>query len=415
MKKTESLLFDTRLVKIPDVLTKTSMNQFHHPLLAIVGLQYRYNLSKELTQRNLTQRNLNADGTQTKRHFTNKSSFGQSILTFARFTCTILIACCAMTSFINGTTSPSVLFTDIGSIGNRQALSSVIIATSWLVISALLIEQYMSKLPLGRSVRGVSVLVAAVESRNMVSTTLQTALICGFAVLCLVCQYAGEYRHVINSSTSTSTATTTSTSEIKSKVKHIIRKATKSLRIVFLTIGTRGDVQPFVALGRALLKAGHRPVITTHKNFQKFIEDNGIEFQYCGTEMDQPGLLGKAATGSNVYAWFREALKKITEPLYMTVNTHMYESCINCDMIVSTGHTVGQAMDFAEKLQCLHWCCRLTPHEWFTRSFGAHSQRGSSCCGCINLFHHYKYWGDVGRAYGEANIASLQHTFRNGK
>jgi UDP:flavonoid glycosyltransferase YjiC (YdhE family) len=383
----------------------------HHALLATVGLVRRYRLSKELQQRDITRARLSTDGAKTVRHFTKKSSFGQLILTLARFCCAILIAGGAAASVLNDTARLDVLFVDLGSAPNLRVLCLLLVALSWVVLSALIVEQWFSRLPLGRSVRAVALLVACIDSYaatsvNTLPTTqssVMISLLWGFAALCMVCQYSGEYRHVVDWKRNVDGADANNAN---------IRKASKSLRIVFLTIGTRGDVQPFVALGRALLKAGHRPVITTHNNFRSFIEENGIEFQYCGTEMDQPGLLGKAATGSNVYAWFREALKKITEPLYMTVNTHMYKACVGCDMIVSTGHTVGQAMDFAEKLNCLHWCCRLTPHEWFTRSFGAHSQRGSSCCGCWNLVHHYKYWSDVGTAYGEANIASLQQKFR---
>ncbi|CAF1173774.1 unnamed protein product [Rotaria sordida] len=48
--------------------------------------------------------------------------------------------------------------------------------------------------------------------------------------------------------------------------------------IVLLIVGTRGDVQPFVALGRVLLAAGHRVRLATHETFRKFVRGNGLEF-----------------------------------------------------------------------------------------------------------------------------------------
>ena len=38
----------------------------------------------------------------------------------------------------------------------------------------------------------------------------------------------------------------------------------KAKHIVFLTIGSRGDVQPFIAFGRHLLQFGHTVTIATH-------------------------------------------------------------------------------------------------------------------------------------------------------
>ncbi|CAF3176105.1 unnamed protein product [Rotaria sp. Silwood2] len=48
--------------------------------------------------------------------------------------------------------------------------------------------------------------------------------------------------------------------------------------IVLLIVGTRGDVQPFIALGQVLLAAGHRIRLATHETFRKFVRGNGLEF-----------------------------------------------------------------------------------------------------------------------------------------
>ncbi|CAF0894317.1 unnamed protein product [Adineta steineri] len=48
--------------------------------------------------------------------------------------------------------------------------------------------------------------------------------------------------------------------------------------ILLMIVGTRGDVQPFIALGQVLLKAGHRVRLATHETFRKFVRGNGLEF-----------------------------------------------------------------------------------------------------------------------------------------
>ncbi|UJR08606.1 hypothetical protein I4U23_012865 [Adineta vaga] len=50
------------------------------------------------------------------------------------------------------------------------------------------------------------------------------------------------------------------------------------LAIVILIVGTRGDVQPFIALGQALRTAGHRVRLATHETFRSFVRGNGLEF-----------------------------------------------------------------------------------------------------------------------------------------
>lgn len=59
------------------------------------------------------------------------------------------------------------------------------------------------------------------------------------------------------------------------------------------TIGSRGDVQPYIALGLRLIKDGHKVVIITHSwstitntltsdEFKKWIEGYGIEHRQAG-------------------------------------------------------------------------------------------------------------------------------------
>ncbi|KAG5252148.1 sterol beta-glucosyltransferase UGT80A [Salix suchowensis] len=50
------------------------------------------------------------------------------------------------------------------------------------------------------------------------------------------------------------------------------------LQIVMLIVGTRGDVQPFIAIGKCLQDYGHRVRLATHSNFKEFVVTAGLEF-----------------------------------------------------------------------------------------------------------------------------------------
>ncbi|GAB1195620.1 hypothetical protein APSETT444_004882 [Aspergillus pseudonomiae] len=72
-----------------------------------------------------------------------------------------------------------------------------------------------------------------------------------------------------------------------------------NLNIVIQVVGSRGDVQPFVALGKELQKHGHRVRLATHLSFQQDVTDKGLEFFNIGGNPEElmafmvhnPGLL----------------------------------------------------------------------------------------------------------------------------
>nr|WP_246505558.1 glycosyltransferase [Coralloluteibacterium stylophorae] len=47
---------------------------------------------------------------------------------------------------------------------------------------------------------------------------------------------------------------------------------------MILTLGSHGDVQPYVALGRGLAAAGHAPSLCTSLHFEPFVRAHGLEY-----------------------------------------------------------------------------------------------------------------------------------------
>lgn len=50
------------------------------------------------------------------------------------------------------------------------------------------------------------------------------------------------------------------------------------LNIVIQVVGSRGDVQPFIALGNELQRYGHRVRLATHNVFEAFVTSSNLEF-----------------------------------------------------------------------------------------------------------------------------------------
>ncbi|KAH7068796.1 hypothetical protein BKA63DRAFT_556209 [Paraphoma chrysanthemicola] len=71
------------------------------------------------------------------------------------------------------------------------------------------------------------------------------------------------------------------------------------LNIVIQVVGSRGDVQPFVALGQELQKYGHRVRLATHNAFESFVLESNLEFFPIGGDpkelmaymVKNPGLI----------------------------------------------------------------------------------------------------------------------------
>ncbi|RCH84061.1 Sterol 3-beta-glucosyltransferase, partial [Rhizopus stolonifer] len=79
----------------------------------------------------------------------------------------------------------------------------------------------------------------------------------------------------------------------------VYKKPDKSLFFTCITIGTRGDVQPYIALCKGLMKEGHRCRIATHDEFKDWIEEHDIEFRTIGGD---PSELMRICVENNFFS-----------------------------------------------------------------------------------------------------------------
>lgn len=86
-------------------------------------------------------------------------------------------------------------------------------------------------------------------------------------------------------------------------------KPAQPMKVTCLTIGSRGDVQPYIALCKGLIAEGHKPRIATHLEFKSWIEGHGIEF--APVEGDPAELMRICIqNGTFTWAFLREANSK---------------------------------------------------------------------------------------------------------
>ncbi|KAL0360388.1 UNVERIFIED_CONTAM: Sterol 3-beta-glucosyltransferase UGT80B1 [Sesamum radiatum] len=70
-------------------------------------------------------------------------------------------------------------------------------------------------------------------------------------------------------------------------------KSIPKLKIALLVVGTRGDVQPFLAVARRLQEYGHHVRLATHSNFRGFVKSAGVDFYPLGGD---PRVLAGSCT-----------------------------------------------------------------------------------------------------------------------
>ncbi len=59
----------------------------------------------------------------------------------------------------------------------------------------------------------------------------------------------------------------------------------QSLRVVLATVGSRGDVQPMLAIAQVLVAHGHTPLVAAPPNFENWVKSLGLEFAPLGADM----------------------------------------------------------------------------------------------------------------------------------
>jgi len=129
------------------------------------------------------------------------------------------------------------------------------------------------------------------------------------------------------------------------------------MKILIVTIGTRGDVQPYVALGQALMASGHEITICTCAHFEPFIREYGLGYAYVNNDfidfMHSPEgkiILGNAESFWKTLATLVRVISKLGN-LQERQMADVWAASKECapDLILYHPKALG-APDFAEKL-----------------------------------------------------------------
>ena len=129
------------------------------------------------------------------------------------------------------------------------------------------------------------------------------------------------------------------------------------MKVLIITFGTRGDVQPYVALGKGLQTAGHTVTVCTSARFESFIKDYNLAYGYMTDELlkviDTDMGRDIIEHSSGIWGAIRSAIRliKYLKPLtrQMIIDSWEAARAAGPDLIIFHPKILG-AVSIAEKL-----------------------------------------------------------------
>jgi sterol 3beta-glucosyltransferase len=125
------------------------------------------------------------------------------------------------------------------------------------------------------------------------------------------------------------------------------------MRIVILTVGTIGDIQPFAALAAALQKAGHEVSLATHSAYAPLLQRPGLDFIPLESNPQEllSGLAGRdwLTTGGNAIRFIR-GLIRVAEPMMRRFVQECLQASQGSELIIASFLSFLAAYHVSEKV-----------------------------------------------------------------
>jgi sterol 3beta-glucosyltransferase len=107
------------------------------------------------------------------------------------------------------------------------------------------------------------------------------------------------------------------------------------MNIFIVTAGSRGDVQPYVALGKGLRKSGHSVTVCTCSSFESFITDHGLNYGYMNDDLiklvDSEAGREAMESGGNIFGLIKTMVTLMKDA--KALNREMFKDAWNAAQV----------------------------------------------------------------------------------
>ena len=132
----------------------------------------------------------------------------------------------------------------------------------------------------------------------------------------------------------------------------------RSLRVVLATVGSRGDVQPMLAIAQTLVRRGHVPLIAAPPNFEHWVRGLGFDFAPLGADIQVFLAEHGAVMTGNPVKMLQAMSRFFAEQIPLQVE-QLAPACRGADAIMSAGLAFA-APSVAEHLRLPLLCVLYT-------------------------------------------------------
>jgi sterol 3beta-glucosyltransferase len=166
------------------------------------------------------------------------------------------------------------------------------------------------------------------------------------------------------------------------------------MRIDILAFGSRGDVQPYVALGRGLKSAGHQVRVVALGGVEQLVRSHGLDYVAVAASRDE------IATSAAGRSWiqqrdgvtgFLRGFIPLARSLVRDGMTNYSRVCQDTDALIASASGLLLAVHFAEKMRLPLFRAQLAPsvptrYDWNGRTSRATSLLGAGKSAVGSMF-----------------------------
>lgn len=112
-------------------------------------------------------------------------------------------------------------------------------------------------------------------------------------------------------------------------------------KIAMFTMGTRGDVQPYIFLSKELIKKGYEVTLGSHPCWKKLIEESGITFEPIGPDIDieKEAAIIRGKNSNPVLSMLKTM--NFVFRIIQNSSKEIYEICKGKDLIIVSHSQMG--------------------------------------------------------------------------
>ncbi|MGB4610142.1 MAG: glycosyltransferase [Saccharofermentanales bacterium] len=112
-------------------------------------------------------------------------------------------------------------------------------------------------------------------------------------------------------------------------------------KIAMFTMGTRGDIQPYIILSKELIRNGHNVTLGSHPCWRKLVEDSDIQFEPIGPDIniEKEAAIIRGKISNPALSMFR--MMNFVFKIIQNSTNEIFEVCKGKDLIIVSHSQMG--------------------------------------------------------------------------